>query len=157
MFLIAIVVKCVLPLISTSKCKWVKLEIKVKDTSLRSVSSGRWPEKKAKQLNAEDNIYERGNTVVKSKNEKTIAMKITMFIVTMMLITLGYQGIRLRQVSQQLAEQLKNTQKEITIESTKLEDLQKEYNEIDSLQNIEKVARDKLGYVKNDEIVFKIP
>jgi len=84
-------------------------------------------------------------------------MKITMFIVTIVLVTLGYQGMRLRQVSQQLDQQIKKTQKEIAIESKKLENLQKEYQEMDSLQNIEKVARDKLGLVKNDEIVFKIP
>ena len=86
-----------------------------------------------------------------------MSMKITMCVVTIVLVTLGYQGVRLRQVSQQLDQQIKNTQKEIAIESKKLEDLQKEYEEIDSLQNIEKVARDKLGFVKNDEIVFKIP
>mgnify|MGYP000846994297 CR=1 FL=1 len=95
--------------------------------------------------------------MVKNKKDKTMSMKITMCVVTIVLVTLGYQGVRLRQVSQQLDQQIKNTQKEIAIESKKLEDLQKEYEEIDSLQNIEKVARDKLGFVKNDEIVFKIP
>lgn len=95
--------------------------------------------------------------MAKSKEGKTLAMKITMSFVTIVVLTLAYQGLRLRQVSQQLDGQLKNTQKEVEVESKKLKDLQRQHKEIDSLENVEKVAREKLGLIKNDEIIFKIP
>ena len=79
-----------------------------------------------------------------------------MGIMALIIVTLGYQGIRLVQVSQQLDQQIKQTQKEISAESQRLEALETEYANINSLQNIEKVARDKLGLVKEDEIVFRV-
>ncbi len=71
-------------------------------------------------------------------------------------MVLGYQGIRVRRFSQQLDQQLEKAEKEIGIESQILEDLQKQYEELDSLKNVERVARDKLGLVKDDEIIFRI-
>ena len=90
------------------------------------------------------------------KQDKGASVRIVMGIMALIIVTLGYQGIRLVQVSQQLDQQIKQTQKEISAESQRLEALETEYANINSLQNIEKVARDKLGLVKEDEIVFRV-
>ena len=83
-------------------------------------------------------------------------MKIMMSIFAIIIVTLGYQGMRLIRVSQQLDQQIEQARKEIAVESQKLEALEIEHANIDSLKNIEKVARDKLGLVKEDEIVFRM-
>lgn len=90
------------------------------------------------------------------QKDKSTSMKITMGIMALIIVTLGYQGVRLIQVSQQLDQQIKQTQKEIAIESQRLGALEIEHANIDSLENVERVARDKLGLVKEDEIVFKM-
>lgn len=92
----------------------------------------------------------------KKQKDKSMSMKIIMSVMVLTITILGYQGVRLIQVSQQLDQQLKQTQKEAAIERRKLEDLEAEYESIDSLKNIEKIARDKLGLVKKDEIVFRV-
>ena len=92
----------------------------------------------------------------KRQQDKSASVRVVMSIMALIIVTLGYQGIRLVQVSQQLDQQIKQTQKEISLESQRLEALESEYANINSLENIEKVARDKLGLVKEDEIVFRV-
>lgn len=98
----------------------------------------------------------KGNTVKEKQKDKSMSMKIIMSVMVLTITILGYQGVRLVRVSQQLDQQLKQTRKEAAIEGQKLEALEAEYENIDSLKNIEKIARDKLGLVKNDEIVFRV-
>lgn len=92
----------------------------------------------------------------KRQKDKSMSLKLIMGVFASIIIMLGYQGVRLVRISQQLDQQIKQTKKEIAIESKKLEALEIEYANINTLENVEKVARDKLGFVREDEIVFRI-
>lgn len=90
----------------------------------------------------------------KHKN-KGISTSVVRFIAFMFIVTLGYQGVRLVKISRNLDRQIEETQKELATEHKRLEELKVEYEGIDSLRTIEKVAREKLGLVMDDEIVFR--
>lgn len=92
---------------------------------------------------------------MKEQKNKRIPISIIISIVMVIILTLGYQSIQIIQVSRNLDQQIKESKKEIVIEQEKLDSLQKQREQIDSLENVEKVAREKLGLVKKDEIVFK--
>ncbi|HHX63060.1 MAG TPA: hypothetical protein GX707_20460 [Epulopiscium sp.] len=76
-------------------------------------------------------------------------------IAILVVVTLGYNSIKLVKVSASLEQQVKETKKEVAMESKKLADLKIEYENIESLQTVESIAREKLGFVKEDEIVFR--
>lgn len=88
----------------------------------------------------------------KNKGISTTLVRTMAIVVTVML---GYQGMKLVKVSKNLDQQIKETQKELRVEGEKVEALKLEYENIETLQNVEKVAREKLGLVKKDEIVFR--
>lgn len=93
--------------------------------------------------------------MTRKRKDKGTSMSIVLSITLVVIVTLGYQSIRLIRVSRSLDQQIKETRKEVSIESQKLEALKVEYENIDSLNHVENVARDKLGMVKDDEIVFR--
>lgn len=90
----------------------------------------------------------------KEKN-KGISAGVLRMIAIVVVLLLSYQGVKLLKVSKNLDRQIQETQKEIAIESKKLEELKNEYENIESLQTVENIAREKLGMVKDDEIVFR--
>ena len=91
----------------------------------------------------------------KKENNKKIPTSILRGTAILLVALLGYNGLRIAKLSSSLDQQLKETRKEAAAESQKLEELKIEYENIDSLHTVESIARDKLGYVKEDEIVFR--
>ncbi|NLI90033.1 MAG: hypothetical protein GX366_06475 [Epulopiscium sp.] len=91
----------------------------------------------------------------KKQENKGISTGLVRFLAITVVIALGYQGIKMGQVAKSLDIQLEEVEKQIAIESKKLEELTIEYENIESPQTVEKIAREKLGLVKDDEIVFR--
>ncbi len=80
------------------------------------------------------------------------------FVRTMAILTiviLGYKGIEIAKISRNLDRQIEDVRKEVALESEKLDKLKIEYENMESLHTVESIAREKLGFVKKDEIVFK--
>lgn len=91
----------------------------------------------------------------KEQKNKGMPTGFIRFIALMVMLGLGYQGMKLVKISSSLDHQIKETQKEVMAENKKLEELKIEYENIESLHTVESVAREKLGLVKDDEIVFR--
>lgn len=91
----------------------------------------------------------------KKQKNKGVSTSVVRFMALMFVVTLGYQGVKLVKVSKNLDQQIEETRKEVAVESSKLEGLNMQYENIESLDSVEQVARERLGLVKNDEIVFR--
>lgn len=96
-----------------------------------------------------------GYSVSKQQKNKGISGQVIRTLAFLVVIVLGYQGIKLAKISQGLDLQIKEAQKEVAVESDKLEYLKLEYENIESIHTVERMAREKLGLVKEDEIVFR--
>lgn len=92
-----------------------------------------------------------------AKNQKSrgISGELVRTIAILAIVIFGYKGIKIAKVSQNLDRQIEEVSKEVATESKKLEELKIEYENIESLHSVERIAREKLGLVKKDEIVFR--
>lgn len=91
----------------------------------------------------------------KQKNNKGVSTSFVRTIAIVTVIFLGYQGIQIAKISYNLDNQLEEAGKEVAAESKNLNELNLEYENIESLNTVESIAREKLGLVKKDEIVFR--
>ena len=71
------------------------------------------------------------------------------------LIYFGFKTVELNKVMQSVDEQIIQAQKKLEKENAELQALEEERDNMESLEYIERIARDKLGMVKKDDIVFK--
>lgn len=86
---------------------------------------------------------------------RKIVWRITVITCMSVLIYLGMRTIELNKVIDKLDTQLVEANKKLEEEKKQLEILNQEKANMESLEYIEQVARDKLGMVKKDDIVFK--
>lgn len=70
-------------------------------------------------------------------------------------VTLSNSIVKNININESLNIQISELNKEFIIEQEELTELQREKDTMDSNAYIEKIAREKLGMVKPDEIVFK--
>lgn len=91
----------------------------------------------------------------KKENDKKIPTSILRGVAILVVALLGYNGLKIAKISSSLDQQIKETKKQVAVENQKLKELKIEYENIDSLHTVESIAREKLGYVKEDEIVFR--
>lgn len=89
------------------------------------------------------------------QSNKNICRSMIRAVAIIVVVVAGYKGVELAKISKSLDRQIKEVTKEVTAQSQKLENLKLEYEQIDSLATVESMAREKLGYVKRDEIVFR--
>lgn len=68
---------------------------------------------------------------------------------------LGIKAKEINKIMQDLDDQIVNSRQELERDQERLEDLKEEKENMNSPEYIEKVAREKLGMVKKDDIVFK--
>lgn len=93
---------------------------------------------------------------MKEQKNKRIPLKAVVLISVVIILILAYQSIRLVQISKSLEKQIEESKIELATQEQKFKKLEKEKEEINTLESVEKIARDKLGLVKKDEIVFKL-
>lgn len=92
---------------------------------------------------------------IQMKNMKKITYRISILLTVIILGCLGLRAVEIKKVINQLDDKLIRAEKQLIEEQLKLEELQREREEMDTLEYIEKVAREKLGLVKQNDIVFK--
>lgn len=79
-----------------------------------------------------------------------------MCCITLLSVTYcSIKGILTRQVINSYQKKIVNVQSEIKEDEARLEGLENELQQIDSLEYIEKVAQDRLGLVKSDAVIIK--
>ncbi|MEF9959792.1 MAG: septum formation initiator family protein [Niameybacter sp.] len=88
------------------------------------------------------------------KNKKII-WRITFVTCVSLLLYLGVRTVELNKVIGKLDGQLIEANKKLEQEKNVLDALNQEKENMNSLEYIERIARDKLGMVKKDDIVFK--
>lgn len=86
---------------------------------------------------------------------KKIIWRITVIVCMGVLSYLAMRTIELNRVIDKLDTQLVEANKKLEQGKKQLEILNEEKANMESLEYIEQVARDKLGMVKKDDIVFK--
>lgn len=86
---------------------------------------------------------------------KKIVWRITLVASIGILIYFGFKTIELNNVIDSVDEQIIEAQKKLEKDKAELQALEDERDHMESLEYIERVARDKLGMVKKDDIVFK--
>lgn len=86
---------------------------------------------------------------------KKVIWRVTLMVSIGILIYFGFKTVELNKVMQSVDEQIIQAQKKLEKENAELQALEEERDNMESLEYIERIARDKLGMVKKDDIVFK--
>lgn len=86
---------------------------------------------------------------------KKVIWRVTLIVSIGILIYFGFKTVELNKVMQGVDEQIIQAQKKLEKENAELQALEEERDNMESLEYIERIARDKLGMVKKDDIVFK--
>lgn len=89
------------------------------------------------------------------KKIKVVVWRIALITSVGILIYLGVKSREITHIIERLDTQISIANKELQKEQETLERLELEREQIGSLEYIERIAREKLGMVKEDDIVFK--
>ena len=89
------------------------------------------------------------------KRTQKITVRLAAVATLIIICCFVVNGQRVKALQIRVEEQIAIEEKKLAKEESKLEDLTKEMEQIDTLEYIEKVATDQLGLVKEDTIVFK--
>ncbi|PHV70364.1 septum formation initiator [Sporanaerobium hydrogeniformans] len=80
---------------------------------------------------------------------------IVVILSTLIVTSLGVKGYQVNNLIKRVERQVEEDKKILQEEQEKLSELQKEVTEIDTPEYIEKVAREQLGMVRKEDIIFK--
>lgn len=83
-------------------------------------------------------------------------MKNKMVVGVVIVITLGFVGMASSKYGQleKMENQVYEKQKEIEVVQNEIDELNKQLDYSNSLTYVEKIAREQLGYIMPDEIIF---
>ncbi|MDF2613236.1 MAG: Septum formation initiator [Clostridia bacterium] len=89
------------------------------------------------------------------KKVKKIILHITFIITGIIIMVLSVQGYQLSKLIKRVDNQIIIDKKELAAGKKELEKLENEVTQINTPEYIEKVAREELGMVKEEDIVFR--
>ncbi|WP_070001072.1 FtsB family cell division protein [Cellulosilyticum sp. I15G10I2] len=89
------------------------------------------------------------------KKIKQNIFRLTFIITILIVVILGMKGYQLNKLIKRVDHQISMDKKELGINAEQLKSLQNEITQMDTLEYIEKVAREELGMVKESDIVFR--
>lgn len=89
------------------------------------------------------------------KNIKKIILRITLLVTIMSAAFFSIKGYQLNKLIQRVDRQIALDEKELFIQKRQLQTLQDEMAQVNTVEYIEKVAREELGMVKESDIVFR--
>lgn len=87
--------------------------------------------------------------------KKQVIFRTFLFITVCIITGLSVKAVEFNKIIMGLDSQIVSSQAELEKDKERLEELKKERATMNSPEYIEKVAREKLGMVKADDIVFK--
>ena len=99
-------------------------------------------------------MSQRKNKKKASKSNRRGMLAIA-FVVLVLLIVLLVQSQKLIRNNQEYTERKETLEQEIKDEEIRADEIEELKDYVDSTEFIEKIARDKLGLVYDDEIIFK--
>lgn len=86
---------------------------------------------------------------------KKIIFRVTFIITILIFLMFGVQGYQLNRLIKRVDEQIGADRKELEDSKKQLNKLENEITKMDTPEYIEKIAREELGMVKKDDIVFR--
>lgn len=89
------------------------------------------------------------------KKEKVMVLRVAYVLTVVGVFGLFMSGRNLKRLNQKVDQELKVEIEKVAIQQEKLNELQKEMEEINSKDYIEKVATEQLGMIEEDTIVFR--
>lgn len=89
------------------------------------------------------------------KKEKVMVLRVAYVLTIVGVFGLFMSGRNLKRLNQKVDQELKVEIEKVAIQQEKLNELQKEMEEINSKDYIEKVATEQLGMIEEDTIVFR--
>ena len=89
------------------------------------------------------------------KKEKVMVLRVAYVLTVVGVFGLFMSGRNLKRLNQKVDQELKVKIEKVAIQQEKLNELQKEMEEINSKDYIEKVATEQLGMIEEDTIVFR--
>lgn len=92
---------------------------------------------------------------IRMKNAKVTIWRLALVVSVGIIFYLGNKAREVNHIIAKLDTQIQAANKELEKEQETLDTLQKERESMGSLEYIEYIAREKLGMVKEEDIVFK--
>ncbi|MHC1749004.1 MAG: septum formation initiator family protein [Cellulosilyticaceae bacterium] len=89
------------------------------------------------------------------RNHKKIVIRISALLTLIIMVGLGVRAIEVQKITKEIDHQIEDTKIELKKEKEELQSLEEEKKEMNTPAYIEKVAREKLGMVKADDVVIK--
>lgn len=89
------------------------------------------------------------------KKEKVIILRVAYALTIIGVLGLFISGRNLKRLNQKVDQELKLEIEKVAIQQEKLDELQKEMQDINSKDYIEKIATEQLGMIEEDTIVFR--
>lgn len=89
------------------------------------------------------------------KKMKKMIIRLAVIITSVIIIILSIQGYQLNRLIKRVDNQIALDQKELATGKKQLKKLENEVTQINTPEYIEKVAREELGMVKEEDIVFR--
>ncbi|OON97541.1 MAG: hypothetical protein ATN36_03020 [Epulopiscium sp. Nele67-Bin005] len=80
----------------------------------------------------------------------------TILVSSAIIFSLGLKASEILVIMEQLEIQIRDVSQEIYIHQIKLDVIQQEQENMNNIEYIESVAREKLGMVKKEDIIFKL-
>lgn len=97
----------------------------------------------------------RRNAAKAANYQNKAAMLVITFVVCILLVVLIVEGQKVNQKIAANAEEIANVQSQIDAENQRTEDIKALQEYMKSDEYIEKEAKEKLGLIKDNEIIFK--
>ncbi|WP_084758009.1 FtsB family cell division protein [Defluviitalea phaphyphila] len=91
---------------------------------------------------------------MKKRNKKTFKIRWNAIFILIFLLMIAFKSYDLQKINKELEAQKKEYSKQIEMAKEEQESLLEEKEYSQSKEYIEKVAREKLGLIKEDEIIF---
>lgn len=98
----------------------------------------------------------RRRIVFRKKKQNQLGMFLVMLVVFMMLLVVSVNSIELKKTQEKYIDKVKNIEAEIEQEEIRAEELAEYRKYTQTKKYVEEVAKDKLGLVYEDEIIFKV-
>ncbi len=91
----------------------------------------------------------------KKKRQNRLAVVMVIMVVLLLMVVVGYRGIQLQARQEAYQEQITNLEQQIEAEKQRTEEIDEYRKYTQTKKYMEEVAKDKLGLVREGEILFK--
>ena len=93
--------------------------------------------------------------VFRKKRQNRLGMFLVLTVVLMLLVVVSFKSVELNQKQETIAAKVKALQEQIDAENARTQEIEEYRKYTQTKKYVEEVAKDKLGLVKEGEIIYK--